>query len=521
MLLEPLRQFSRNEMLPISCNETEKFVKRLTSIVILLAVLCGFAAAQGSSASAPARSAAAPKIPYVTRTLANGLEVIVYPDSGVPLATVEIAVRNGSFTEPPELNGLSHLYEHMFFKTNGPVALYRCDLATVFNNNNYLRDAGCDRTLKLRAQYGDVSYLSRLDESGFIRNGSTQEEFVNYYYTATAPFLDVIMHGMRDAMLFPSFDEKEFEQEKQVVLGELDRNLSEPGYYLNKTMMDKLFYKYPSRKSPGGTRETVAAATTAQMRLIQSRYYVPNNAALVITGDVEPEKVFALAQQYFGEWKRGEDPFVKFPLVEHPPLPRSEGVFVTQDIDTAYLQIGWQGPSIGKDNTSTYAADVFSFIVGQANSRLQRKLVDSGLALGVDVHYYTQRNVGPIRITLITQPEKAKAALAALYDEIAHFTDADYFTDQELVNAITLTEARDLFEREKLSSYAHTLSFWWSSTGTQYYRGYYGNMRKITRADINRYINTYIKGKPHVGLAMMSDASQKTAALTQTDLIGK
>ncbi len=61
---------------------------------------------------------------------------------------------------------------------------------------------------------------------------------------------------MRDAMLYPSFDENEFKQEIQVVLGELDRQQAQPIYYLDRTLMDKLFYKYPSRKSPGGTRET-------------------------------------------------------------------------------------------------------------------------------------------------------------------------------------------------------------------------------------------------------------------------
>ncbi len=66
-------------------------------------------------------------VPFVNKTLPNGLEVIVLPDSGVPIVTVELAVRNGSFTEPPELNGLSHLYEHMFFKPNLALRLRGCE----------------------------------------------------------------------------------------------------------------------------------------------------------------------------------------------------------------------------------------------------------------------------------------------------------------------------------------------------------------------------------------------------------
>ena len=461
------------------------------------------------------------KVPYVTKTLANGLEVIVLPDAAVPLVTVEMAVRNGSFTEPPELNGLSHLYEHMFFKSNQAVSVFRCDLAKSYGNLNYYMSQNCGEQIKLKAQIGEVNYLNDVDKLGYVRNGTTQEEYVNYYFSTTSPNLATMMRFMRDAMLYPSFEEGEFKQEIQVVLGELDRQLSEPFYYLDRTLMDKLFYKYPSRKSPGGTRETVAAATTEKMRLIQSRYYVPNNAALIVTGDVQPEKAFKLAEDLFSIWKKGEDPFVKFPIVEHPPLAKSEGVIVTQDVENAMMQIGWHGPSIGKDDASTYAADVFSYIIQQPNSRFQRALVDSGLAVGVQFHYYTQRNTGPIRATLVTAPNKAKAALDAFYKEMAQFNNPNYYTDEELNNAKTLLEAEDLYRREKLSEYTHSLGFWWSSTGMDYYRGYYKNLRAVSRDDIKKYVATYIQGKPHVGVALISEKAQATAKLTEQDLIGK
>jgi zinc protease len=260
--------------------------------------------------------------------------------------------------------------------------------------------------------------------------------------------------------------------------------------------MDKMFYKYPTRKNPLGTRQSIESATTEKMRTIQSRYYVPNNAALIVTGDIDPQNAFKLAEQYFGDWKAREtDPFKEFPLVEHPP--------------------------IGKDDAATYAADVFSYIITQPDSRFQRNLVDSGLAVAVDVGYYTQRNVGPIVVTLITTPEKAKAALKAVYAEIANWDKPTAFTDTELQNAKTILESRDLFEREKLSEYAHTLGFWWSSTGIEYFRGYHRSLRAISREDTNRYVRTYVHGKPHIGVALLSKESQSAAGLTAEDLIGK
>ena len=185
------------------------------------------------------------------------------------------------------------------------------------------------------------------------------------------------------------------------------------------------------------------------------------------------------------------------------------------------IELGWQGPSIGKDDAATYAADVFSFILQQPNSRFQKALVDTGLVQGIGLGYYTQRNVGPISIVAQTSPDKAQAALRAIYREIARFNDPTYFTDEQLKNAKTLLAADDLYGREKLSEYSHTLGFWWSTTGIDYFRGYLDNLRRTNRADINRYLRTYIQRKPHIGLVMLSPEAQAQAHITPEDLIGK
>ena len=148
-------------------------------------------------------------------------------------------------------------------------------------------------------------------------------------------------------------------------------------------------------------------------------------------------------------------------------------------------------------------------------------MVDSGLTVGADINYYTQRNIGPISLTLVTTPDKAKAALKAAFAEIAQFDKPDYFTDEELESAKTILESRDLFDREKPSEYSHTLGFWWSSTGIDYFRGYYKNLRATSRTDTNRYVKTYIQGKPHIGVALISSQAQAETKITPEDLIGK
>jgi zinc protease len=509
-------------------------VKRLfLASLALISIFTGGLSAQ-APASAAAKTAAAQtakarpvyEVPFVSKTLANGLEVIVLPDPSIPLVTVELAVRNGSFTESPEFHGLSHLYEHMFFKPNIAVLLRACDQAV--GRINVSANPLCIRAFSFRDKIGDTTYLNNSNFSH--RNGTTREEIVNYFYHVNSSELASAMRVINDSVRYPTLDEREFDAEKRVVIGEIDRHEANPYGYLDLTMRQKLFFKYPTRKDPKGTRESINAATIEKMKTIQARYYVPNNSALVVTGDAKPEEVFKLAEQIMGSWERRPvDPFKEFPMVEHPPLPKSEAVIIEKSADISeggdqghnvLISLGWHGPSIGKDDAATYAADVFSYILSQPNSRFQRKLVDSRLAASAALGYYTQRNVGPINLMMVTRPENAKKALTAVYGEIDAFTAPDYFTDEELESAKTILESNDLFEREKPSEYAHILGFWWSSTGIDYFRTYHAKLRAVTREDINRYVKTYIQGKNRVGIALTSPEGKRLANLAEQDLIG-
>src|SRR5262247_1816922 len=199
-------------------------------------------------ATAPHGALAQPQWKKIT--LKNGMEVIVIENAAVPLVTVEIAVKNGAYTEPPEYNGLSHLYEHMFFKSN-------------------------DRS---KAD----GYHDRAAELGMLSNAQTQYEVVNYYTTTIRTGLREAMTLMRDAIRYPLFDKEELDQEIQVVLDELNQHRSNPFFYLIAATDKKLWYKYPSRKRPGGDPETVAKATPEMMRVIQKKFYIPNNSGVAL-----------------------------------------------------------------------------------------------------------------------------------------------------------------------------------------------------------------------------------------------
>ncbi len=455
--------------------------KRYRRAVVLLSMILA------AALSAPRAGTAQPQ--WKQMKLPNGLEVIVIENRSVPLVTVEIAVRNGSYTESPEYNGLSHLYEHMFFKSN-----------------QRSREEG---------------YHDQASELGMLSNATTREEVVNYYTTTVRTGTREAMKLMRDAIMYPLFDQGEFDQEIQVVLDELAQHRSNPFYYLINAVDSRLWYRYPSRKNPGGSPETVSKATPEMMRTIQKKYYLPNNSALVVAGDVEAAEIFRLAGEIFTEWPKGEDPFAKEPIVRHPALEKDQVVIVNQPVNAATIQLGYHGPSTDLDAPATYAADVFSFIVRQPDSKFSRELIDSGLTTGAALNYYTQLNVGPITLMAQTTPEKVKDALRAIDLQIAQFDSPDYFTDEELESAKTLLDVNEIYSREKPSEYAHTVSFWWASSGLDYYASYVENLRKVTRADIKRYVDKYIRNKPRVVAVLLSEEDQKRVGLTEQDLAAR
>jgi zinc protease len=437
-----------------------------------------------------ATSVHAGDIPGLTsKKLKNGLEVIVIENHAVPLVTIEIAVKSGGFIETPEYSGLSHLYEHMFFKGN-------------------------------RAIPNQEAYLKRLRELGASWNGTTQTERVNYFFVIPSENLREGSVFMRDALFYPLFQQKELERERVVVLGEFDRNEANPFFHLQREIDRKLWYQYFSRKNVIGDREVIVTTPREKMQTLKERYYVPNNSALLFAGDVNPEEAYALADELFSEWKPTDDPHKLYPEPPHPPLKQSSTIAVIQPVNTAALQIAWQGPSMVEDVPSTFAADVLSFILQQPTSRFYRNLVDSGLFDNVSIFYFSQVHTGPINAFGQTSPERLDKAHAALMNEISHFTDPDYFTDEELKFAKDQLEVSEIYNRERTTDFVHTVSFWWASGGLDYYRNYLDNLRKVTRADVQNYVRRYIAGKPSVTGVLISDANRgKVALLKNAEVI--
>jgi zinc protease len=429
---------------------------------------------------------AQPKLPegYYWKKLPNGLEVVVIENSKVPLATIEIAVKNGAYTEGPEYSGLSHMFEHMFFKAN--------------------------------KDYPDQEkFLKRTQELGAIWNGTTDVERVNYFFTFDRDSLSAGLKFMNAAIRFPIYREEDMKKERPVVDGEFQRAESDPGFQLWFEVQKKLWGDLITRKNPIGIHEVINTATPEKMMIIKNKYYFPNNSLLTICGDVKHDQAFALAESIFGNWESsGFNPHEKYPIPPFSPLPKSAWFVKESSIaQTPYIQVSWQGPSYLTDSASTVAADVFSTIVGLNSSRLQQALVDKGLASNVSVGYTTSKYVGPIDINVVPNPNKLKECVDELMNQIGQFANADYYTDDQLKDAKAILLRSNLRAKEKPSSLPGQMSYQWCSTSLNFYTDLPDNYQKVTRDDIQKYVKTYILNKPFVaGLIIKPELSKQTNA---------
>lgn len=402
-------------------------------------------------------------------TLDNGLQIVVLEDASVPLATLELTVRNGAYTESPEYDGLSHLYEHMFFKAN-------------------------------KDYPSQEKFMQRVNELGVVFNGTTSNERVNYFITMSNRKMKEGLEFLNSAMRYPMFLAEEMEKENLVVDGEFERNESNPFFFLREAINHRLYGDLFSRRNVIGDHDIIKSATPEKMKIIQEKYYYPNNTLLAVAGDVTYKEVYDMAVEVFGDWEPCDfDPFEKFPIPEIPALEKSSNLVVENaNQKVPVFMKTWNGPDTRNDVKATFAADIFSTILSQKTSTFYKEMVESGLAFQVQEFYSTMKFTGPISAILVPNPEKIEEAYQKFHEQIELWDQDDYFTDEQLATAKKMMAIDHAYGAEKSSSHIHTITYWWASANIPYYLDYIDNLNKVTRADIKRYVQDYIKGKNNV-----------------------
>jgi zinc protease len=222
-------------------------------------------------------------------TLTNGLQVIIVRNTIAPVVTTMVNYRVGSDEAPTGFPGTAHATEHMMFRGSPGLS--------------------ADQLAAISAAFGGDD------------NADTQQAVTQYFFTTTAENLEVALRveAMRMKDLLP--DESLWTKERGAIEQEVAQDLSNPEYVFYEQLLAAVFKGTPYEHSPLGTRPSFDKTTGADLRKFHNTWYVPNNAILVIVGNVEPEQVLAQVKKVFGE----------IPAKPLPARPEFNFGTVTQD----------------------------------------------------------------------------------------------------------------------------------------------------------------------------------------------
>jgi zinc protease len=398
------------------------------------------------------------------KTLPNGFEVIVVRNSAVPLATAAVAVRNGAFTQDSGEAGLAHLYEHLLFHAFGNTP-----------------EAFAIEASKLKG----------------IFNGETSAEVVDYYVKVPSENIVRAIGLLADLVMHARFSNGDLKAERKVVLDELQRLISDPEGELERQVEQTLWGPAWHRKDVGGDSASLQGISLDRLKATYARYYVPNNAALIVTGDVDPERIFTVADEEFGDWKTAPNPFADRPIPMIPPLERTTAVMVAKDVLDVTIVIALDGPSVGSDPGATYAADMLFDVFNDPSSAFQKRLVTFGPFESVSGEYLALNFTGPIEFRGTTTPTNAKKALLALISELQNLDLLDGVTDDDLAIARKRRQVAGALGRERTASLAPGLAQRWA-TGMDHYLTSRDRMAAQTADSLRRFARTYVVKAPRV-----------------------
>lgn len=326
-------------------------------------------------------------IPFKRHILQNGLRLLIHQDKTTPLVSCNLVYNVGSRDEHPERTGMAHLFEHFMF----------CGSENI------------------------PDYDYHLQKIGAINNAYTSQDITHYYITLPANNLETALWLESDRMLGLAFNPEQLAIQKQVVIEEFKENfLNRPFGDLWMNFNNMAYESHPYQWLPIGKNiEQIEAMTMEEMKDFFYRFYRPNNAVLVVSGNVEFENVIRLVEKWFGEIPSGV-PFVKsYP--QEKPQEKSRFVEINGQAPYEILVKGFF--MCERTNKDFYGYDLLSdlFGAGRSSYLYQRFVTDEHLFTGITTHISATNDPG--MLVIMGTPvegvslEEADAALSKyLYD---------------------------------------------------------------------------------------------------------
>jgi zinc protease len=412
----------------------------------------------------------------VRHNLPNGLTLLVEENHAAPVVAIQVWVRVGSADELPDEAGLAHLHEHMLFKgtsRRGPGEIAR----------------------SIEAAGGEINAWTSFDQTV-------------YHVVLASHFFAEGMDVLADAVTSAAFDPGELKREIEVVCEEIKRSQDSPTRKLSRELFASSFARHPYGKPVIGTEESVRSFTREGILRFYRRWYKPENAVVVVVGDVREAEALRLAEKHFA-FPPG--PFEAAP--PRPPEPRREQPVARlkqEPLKEGYLSIAWPSPPMVHDDVA--ALDALSIVLGHGEaSRLHRALKrDRLLCTEVQASCYTPVDPGLTIVGLTLQPATAVEAVREALLQ-TYRVRSEEVSAEELSIACRLLESDAVYQRETVQGQARKLGFYQSSAGgVEFEQRYLEQVAQLTPARVREAAERWIDPQAAVLAALLPESGDVT-----------
>lgn len=403
------------------------------------------------------------KFPIEKYSLDNGLTVILHEDHSVPLISFHTWYRVGSKDEAEGITGAAHMLEHMMFKG-----------AKKYTNKEF------DRIIH---------------ENGISNNAFTTYDYTGFYQTLPSDKLELMMDLEVDRMSSLTIDQGELLKERDVVKEErrwrVDNN---PMGLLRELTMATVFKKHPYGWPVIGTMKDISNYDVKTMRSFYEKYYVPNNAILVLAGDIQTSKAKSLVKKYYGDLKAR--PLSRAKIPPEPPQKIQYNAKLKQDVQSITYNVSFQ--AVPQGHPDMYALDLAAQILGaSSSSRLYKKLVyRDQVATQAFSYHWNLKDHGVFAVGVNLKPGiPAEKSLDVVYNEIYQLRNK-LVTPEELQRAKTQSMKGIVDSLTTIDGKARALASYEILTGSS--ENVLNDIQKynqVTAQDIQRvagqYLNTH------------------------------
>ena len=419
----------------------------------------------------------AQEVEFEEFTLDNGLDVILHKDNSAPVVTTSVMYHVGAKNEDPERTGFAHFFEHLLFE-------------------------GTENIPK-------GEWFKIVSSNGGSNNANTSDDRTYYYEVFPSNNLELGLWMESERMLHPVIDQQGVDTQNEVVKEEKRLRVDNAPYGNLMTEVKKeLFEKHPYRWSPIGSMEHLDAATLEEFRAFNEKFYVPNNATLVVAGDIDIDETKEMIRNYFGPIPKGapvEQPQIK----EEPITEQIEATYHDPNIQIPAVALAWRTPSMKERDA--YVLDMISSVLSDGkSSRLYKKLVDDQKqALQIGAFNIAQEDYGQYVVFGLPLGETELDTLVEEVDEEIEKLQTELISQREYEKLQNKFENRYVNSNSSVAGIASSLAT---------YQQLYGNTdlineeidiyRSITREEIRDVAKKYLNENQRLVLDYLPKESE-------------